>query len=64
MTNNLILDPILGPNFFCRFYLYFKVGIVQSHHLVQFKGKLMNQTWENGKKKLILGPILACFTQI
>ena len=31
---------------------------------MQFKGKLMNQTWENEKKKLILGLILARFTHI
>ena len=31
---------------------------------MQFKGKLMNETSENGKKKLILGPILAHLAQI
>ena len=30
---------------------------------MQFKGKLINQTWENGKN-LILGPILAQLAQI
>ena len=31
---------------------------------MKFKGKLVNQTWENGKKKLISGPILARLVQI
>ena len=30
---------------------------------MQIKQKLMQQTWENGKK-LIFNPILACLTQI
>ena len=31
---------------------------------MQFQGKLMNQTCENGKKKLISSAILACLVQI
>ena len=37
--------------------------IVASCHCMQFKEKLMNQTWENDKKKLVLGPILSPLTQ-
>ena len=51
MAKTLISDPILPPpppNFFREFYLYY-LGIVPSYHLTQFKGKLMNQTGENGK---------------
>ena len=56
--------PNFGPQFFLQVLPLLEGSIVQSHHLMQFKGKLINQTWENGKKKLILSPILACFTQI
>ena len=57
MTKILILGPVLSQmtqirvspllcnSFFC--------------HTMQFKGKLMNQTLENGKKDLILDMILA-----
>ena len=31
---------------------------------MQFKGKLMLQTWENGKKDRISGAILASLAQI
>ena len=44
-------------------YLYKRIDIVASYHSKQFQGKLMNQTWENGKK-LVLGPILVHLTQI
>ena len=53
MTKNLILGPILAhltQIFFCGFYHYYQLDIVPSYHPMQFKGKLMNQTWENGKK--------------
>ena len=48
------LDP-LGPNlgnhiFFRGFYLYKMLDIIASYHSMEFQGKLMNQTWENGKK--------------
>ena len=59
MTKKLILGPILthlaqiwAANIF--------LDIVTRYHPIQFKGKLRNQTWENGKK-LILGLILARF---
>ena len=45
----LILGPVSDPKFFFRdFYLY-KLDIVPSYHPIKFKGKLMNQFWENGK---------------
>ena len=40
----------LPPKFFCGFYLYWYLDIVRSYHPMQFQGKIMNQTWENGKK--------------
>ena len=47
MTKTLISGPILGPQiFFQEFYLY-ELDIVPSYHPMQFKIKLMNQTWEN-----------------
>ena len=39
------------------------LNIVASYHCVQFQGKLMNQTWNNGKKP-VSGPILAPLAQI
>ena len=33
--------------------------IVASYHCMQFQGKLMSQTWEIDKKKLVSGKILA-----
>ena len=59
MAKNLILDLILAcldqiwvPHFFffCGFYFYLLLEIVPSYHPRQFKGKLKNKTWENGKK--------------
>ena len=45
------LWPKFGPkNCFREFYLYYMLYIVTSYHYMQFRGKLMNQTWENGKK--------------
>ena len=41
----------LGPSkFFLEFYLYLMLDIAASYHDMQFKGKLMNQPWEIGKK--------------
>ena len=37
--------------------------IVVSYHCMQFQGKVMNQTWKNGKK-LVLSTILAPSAQI
>ena len=39
------------------------LDIVASYPCMQFHGKLMNQTWENGKK-LVLAPISAHLAQI
>ena len=58
MAKNVILGPIFvcfGPNvvpksFLRGFYLYWMLYIVASYHCMQFQVKLMNQTWENGKK--------------
>ena len=49
--------PNLSPNFFRVFYLHYMLYIATSYHHMQFQGKLMNQTWENGKK-LSFGPKL------
>ena len=67
MAKNLVLGPILAPLvqicalkfFFCGFYLHFMSNIVASYYCILFQEKLKNQTWENGKKKLILGLTLA-----
>ena len=40
------------------------LGIVASYHRIKFPGKLMIQTQENEKKKIILGLILARRGQI
>ena len=40
--------PTLDPQFF--FHKFYQLDIVSSYHPIQFKGKLMNQIWENGKK--------------
>ena len=45
--NSDLLDPNSSPNFFfffCRFYLYWQVGIVLSYCPILFKGQLMKQT--------------------
>ena len=43
--------PNLGPpNFFGEFYLYYMSDIVARYYCMQFKGTLINQTGENGKK--------------
>ena len=44
---NLILGPQI---FFCEFYLYYTLDIVASYHCMEFQGKLMNQSLENGEK--------------
>ena len=67
MAKNLVLGPILAPLvqicalkfFFCGFYLHFMSNIVASYYCILYQEKLKNQTWENGKKKLILGLTLA-----
>ena len=43
--------PNLGPqNFLHRFYMYKMLDIVTSCHCIQFQGKLIIRTQENGKK--------------
>ena len=45
------LWPKFGPpKFFRKFYLYWMLHLVASYNCMQFQGKLMNQTWEKGKK--------------
>ena len=55
--------PNLDPkNFLHRFYRYEMLDIVTSCHCIQFQGKLIIQTQENGKKPhfgpdlVLLGP--------
>ena len=50
MEKILISDPIWRLQFFFREFYFCQLGIVPSNFPIQFKGKLMNQTWENGKK--------------
>ena len=50
MTKKLVLGPILAPKMFRGFNLYRMLDIVASYYCKQFQAKLMNQTWENGKK--------------
>ena len=55
MAKDLILDRILAclaqiwasQIFFASFI---STNIVPSYHPIKFQGKLMDQTWENGKK--------------
>ena len=49
----------MAKNLVFGFYLYYISYIVASYHCMQFQEKLMNQTWEDGKKPLVLGPMLA-----
>ena len=48
--------PTFGPNLpppsksFYGFYLYLVLDINSSYYCMQFQGKIMNQTWENGWK--------------
>ena len=43
-----LFGPNFGPpNFFAGFS---STSIVPRYHLIPFKRKLMNQTWENGQK--------------
>ena len=60
--------PNFGPNFgrpksFSWVLLYI-LDIVASYHCMLCQGKLMNQTWENGKENLISDLILASWPQI
>ena len=50
-TNLDPFGPNLGPKFFFDgLYFYYMLDIVESYHCMHFQGKLINQTWENGKK--------------
>ena len=40
------------------------LAIVASYDCIQFHRKLMTQTWENGKKNLLLDPIFAHLAEI
>ena len=40
------------------------LDINASYHWMQLQEKLRDQTWENGKKKLVLGLIFAYLAQI
>ena len=44
-------------NFFHIFDLFYMLDIVARYHFIQFQGKLMNQTWENGRKPTVLAQI-------
>ena len=45
------LRPKFGPQtFLCGWYLYKMLEVVASYHCMQFHRKLMNRTWESGKK--------------
>ena len=58
-------DPNLAPKkLFRDFYLYRMLYIVTRYYCMQFQQKLMNQTWEKGKKKLVLCLILTLLAQI
>ena len=65
MTKNLILGPILAylALFVFKFHLYYQLDIVPIYHLMQFKGKLMYQTCEKGKKPSF-GPDFDLFLQV
>ena len=41
------LEP---PKFFLEFYFDELLTIVRSYYQIQFKVRLMNEAWENGKK--------------
>ena len=55
-------DPNLAPKkLFRDFYLYKMLYIVTRYYCMQFQQKLMNQTWEKGKKKTSFVPDLDPF---
>ena len=47
MVKNLTSSPKFFP---CEIYLHQILDTVGSYRYMQFQGKLMNLTWENGKK--------------
>ena len=71
MVKNVILDQKLVclAQFFSRKFFLRVLSLLVARHYskqdtMQFKEKLINQTRENGKKKLVSGPILAYSAQI
>ena len=46
----LILTSLCSQFFFRGFHLYWMLDMVASYHCMQFHGKLLNKTWENGTK--------------
>ena len=40
------LPQVKAPKIYCGFYLYQYLVVVLNYHPMQFKGKLMNQTWK------------------
>ena len=65
MAKTLILDPppTFGPQTFSAGFTSLPLLVVPSYRRVQFKGKLKNQTLENGKKNPNLGPDFSLFAQ-
>ena len=50
MAKDLVLGLTLAQKFFSWILPLLNLEIVASYHCMQFQGKLINQTWENGKK--------------
>ena len=58
-----------GQNLGPKYFFLWVVPLLDVRHCcklsyMQFQVKLMNQTWENDKKNLVSGTILACLTQV
>ena len=53
-----LFDPYLGP----KIFLQILPLLVVYRNPTQFTGKLMKQTWENGKKKKNFGPDFSLFS--
>ena len=49
MAKTLISDPTCAPKTFFMGFTSTSIYIALSYHLMQFKGKPINRTWENGK---------------
>ena len=53
MNKTVVSGPIFarfGPKHFSNGFYFEMLDIVASYYCMQFQGKLMNQTWENGEK--------------
>ena len=46
----LFTPNLESPIFFLEFYFEELLNIVRSYYQIQFKVRLMNEAWENGKK--------------